>query len=441
MAWDLAQYKSNVTAGLIPADARLFADDAAFQTQDTAGNVVANAVGSAYLIPDVPAYGLPIPVGDSRLLPINVYSAIDTPSPGRSTTIHTDERGYLVPFCAPVGITKVWVDFGTGRVMLTAFDAVGSSVGGNSGNGIRSLIITYAPPNVINARYDDNYAAGVLSRYDDVVIGSGLEDPSSPYYTSTTAIIQKISTLSPGTVVWGYIDCGVTTGNLSLATLQAQINQWVSIGAKGIFCDVIGYAYQVPRSRQNDIINYIHSLGVGAILNVFNPDEVLSSAVDATYNPTGIASAATGADVILLESWVCNSDAYASPFYATFSDIKTRGDKAIAYRHSIGVRVFASNIFSHYDHTTAQLQSYRDYSEAFARVWRLDGSGIAASGYSSTGADVGKVTPQFSSIKPMPLHPNAPYLLNGPWTQAEAPDIGIVVTSDSGTNTHTWIQQ
>jgi hypothetical protein len=309
----------------------------------------------------------------------------------------------------------------------------------SSSNGLRSLLIFYAPPNIINGQFNDAYASGILSRYDDIVLGTGLEDPSSPYYASTTAIISSIYSLSPNSVVWGYIDCGVTTGNFSLAALQTQIDQWIAIGAKGIFCDVIGYAYHTPRSRQNAIIDYIHSKGVGAFLNSFNPDEILSPAVDATYNPSGTASSANSTDVLLLESWVFNSDAYANPFYATFSDVKTRADAARAYRNSMGIRIFATNIMSHNDHSYSQLKSYRDFSEALARVFRLDGSGIGASNYSSTGGDAGLVTAQFSSFQSIPLRPTAPYVLNGGWTQIQAPDLGITVNYDTGT--HTWSQQ
>ncbi len=309
----------------------------------------------------------------------------------------------------------------------------------SNSNGLRSLLIFYAPPNIINGQFSDTYASGILSRYDDIVLGTGLEDPSSPYYASTTAIISNIYSMSPNTIVWGYIDCGVTTGNFSLSALQTQIDQWIAIGAKGIFCDVIGYAYHVPRSRQNAIINYIHSKGVGAFLNSFNPDEILSSTVDATYNPSGTASSANSSDVLLLESWVFNSDAYASPFYATFSDIKTRADAARAYRNSMGIRIFATNIMSHNDHTYSQLKPWRDLSEALARVFRLDGSGIAASNYSSTGGDAGLVTAQFSSFQPIALRPTAPYVLNGGWTQVQAPDLGITVNYDTGVDT--WTQQ
>ncbi len=319
---------------------------------------------------------------------------------------------------------------------VTTAKLAAATVNGN--DGLRSLMIFYAPPNVLNAQFNDEYAAGVFSRFDDVVFGTGLEDPGSPYYASTTAIIQKIATLSPTTIVWGYIDTGVSTGNFSLATLQNQIDQWIAIGAKGIFCDVIGYAYGVSRSRQNSIINYIHSKGVGAILNVFNPDEVLSSAVDATYNPSGTATVADSRDVLLLESWVCNSDAYSSPYYATMSDIKTRADKARTYRSSLGIKIYAVNIIQHSGRTESQLNAYRGVAEALARTFRLDGSGTVPSNYSASGSDNGAAVARFSLLRPNPLRPTAPYILNGLWTQVDAPDLGITVQYDVGT--HTWTQ-
>jgi len=307
-----------------------------------------------------------------------------------------------------------------------------------AGDGLRSLLVYYAPPSVINTRYNNDYAAGILSRYDDVVLGTGLQDPGNGDYANTTAIIDKVTALSPSTVIWGYIDAGVSTANHSLATLQTQIDQWVDIGAGGIFCDVIGYAYGVSRARQNSIIDYIHSKDVGAILNTFDPDEVFSPAVNVTYNPTGVATHADETDVLLLESWVFNSDAYGSPHYTTFSDVKARGDAARAYRESLGVRIFTVNIIEHDGRTEEELDDYRGIAEALARTWRLDGSGVSASTYASTGADVATVAPRFWQLRSAPLRSSAPYVLNVSWTQIEAPDLGIVIDYTAGT--HTWTQ-
>jgi len=301
---------------------------------------------------------------------------------------------------------------------------------------LRSLLIFYAPPTTINAKFDLDYAAGIIARYDDVVFGTGLEDSGNAYHADTAAIISKVAALSPSTVIWGYIDTGISTGNLSLATINGQIDSWLAMGAKGIFLDVFGYDYGVTRTRQNAILNYIHSKNVGAILNVFNPDQALSSQVDATYNPGGTATAATNKDVLLLESWVFNSDAYASPYYATFSDIKTRADKARTYRQSLGIRIFAVNIIQHSGATTNAITDRHSFAEALARIWRLDASGVAVSNYASTGADVSVVSPRFFAIPPTPSRPNAPYYLNNAWTQIQAPDLGLTVDYDTGV--HTW---
>jgi len=310
----------------------------------------------------------------------------------------------------------------------------------SSNSGIRSFQIFYAQPNTMSGRFSDDYAAASLARYDDVVLGTGLEDPGNTYYTSTKNIIEKLASLSPSTVVWGYINVGVTTGNLSLATLQMQVDQWITAGAKGIFLDTFGYDYQVPRARQTSILNYIHSKNIGAIINVWNADDALSANVDATYNPTGAPTVANSSDVLLLESWVCNSDAYSSPYYATISDVKTRGDKAIAYRTGLGIRIYAANIMLHTGTSDATIDNYRGVSEGLARAWRLDGTALSASNYSSTGSDSGVIRPRFSQYQNIPLRQSGTYILNGGWTTIEAPDLGITINYDPGTSTFDWQQ-
>jgi len=306
--------------------------------------------------------------------------------------------------------------------------------------GIRSLLIVYSPPNIINTQYSDDYAAGILCRYDDVVLGSGLEDSGNTYHTSTQNIIQKVKAISPTTVIWGYIDTGVTTSNLPLSTIQTQVDEWLAMGAGGIFLDTFGYDYHTSRSRQNSILSYVHSKNVGAIINVWNPDDALSSAVDTTYNPTGVATVAGSTDVLILESWICNSDSYAAPYYATISDVKTRGDKAVAYRASLGLRIFAANIMLHTGTADNTLQNYRSLSEGMARAWRLDGTGLQPSNYSSTGSDLAVVSPRFSAYRDIPKRTSAPYILNGAWTQVQAPDLGITITYNAGTSTFSWQQ-
>ncbi|QQG50561.1 MAG: hypothetical protein HZB75_03435 [Candidatus Saccharibacteria bacterium] len=303
----------------------------------------------------------------------------------------------------------------------------------DTSDGLRSLCIFYSAPNIANAAYSDDYAAGYLSRFNDVVLGNGLQDPGHQYYASSVAILQKIADIGTDTVIWGYIDAGVTTSNLSLPALQVLIDQWIDIGVTNIFIDLFGYDYGVTRARQNAILDYIHAQNCHAFINVWNMDDAFSSAVNVTYNPSGIATTANSGDVVLLESWICNSDAYSAPHFATMSDIKTRGDKARAYRTSLGIRIYAVNIFEHNGATTQELDNYYGVSEAFARAFRLDGSGLMPSNFSSTGNDIGRLAPRRSTFGPLPFRPTATYWLNNTWTQVQAPDLGVIANLDTGT--------
>ncbi|MGZ9083353.1 MAG: hypothetical protein ACXW3U_14835 [Rhodoplanes sp.] len=126
------------------------------------------------------------------------------------------------------------------------------------------------------------------------------------------------------------------------------------------------------------MLDYIHGKGVGA-MNAWSMADALRPAVDASYNPSEVASHADSRDVYLLESWAFNSDALASPHYITLSDVKTRGDAARTWRTSSGVRMYAANILRHTGAEAAIIAEYRGMAEALAHIWRLDGSGVAVS--------------------------------------------------------------
>lgn len=321
-------------------------------------------------------------------------------------------------------------------------DKLASGLGTTTNTGLRPLLVFYSPPNIMNGRFSDDYAAGVLSRYGDVILPDGLYDSGHQYHASTQAIIQKLSALDTDTVLWGYIDLGVTNGatNTPIATLKTRVDAWIAMGVQGIFCDLVGYDYGVTRARQNEMITYIHGKGLPAFLNVWNSDDLLSSAVNATYNPTGTPTVANSSDAMMLESWICNTDAYSSPYFAQFTEIKERGDKAVAYRTSMGIRLYALSIYGYTGKTDSELKQLYDYTNAFARIWRLDGSGLGASNYSSTGNDLGKIKPFFSDLRSTPLRPTAGYSLNNTWTQTDATDLGLTVMYDPVNTVYTWSQ-
>jgi hypothetical protein len=304
------------------------------------------------------------------------------------------------------------------------------------------VCIYYGIPQGVNNYFSDTEAAQQFSIYDYVVFGTGLEDPGNTYHTSTVNIISLMKSLNPGIRVFGYIDLGVTTENLSIATMQLQVDQWVATGASGIFFDVAGYDFQVPRSRLNTMIDYVHSYGIGSIVNAFNSDDVMSSAVDPTYNPTGVATHMNSSDFILLESWVCNTDAYTSNNgFAIMFDIKTRADKVRTYRQTLGVRILTANIVNITSTSRPMTEKYFKMVEAFSLIFGIDGYGIGGSSYSSIGPDTDKLnaTPQYTPSFPRYFNPNTPYTINGSFTEVTRPDTGWTAHNDYTTETFFYV--
>ena len=128
-------------------------------------------------------------------------------------------------------------------------------------NGPEKLAIYYGWPSLVNdADGDVNVAAADFANFDIVVLGDGLEHPAHGDHDKTEQIISQL--VVSGTEVYGYIDMGVTTQNLSLATAQAYVDEWDAMGVTGIFWDDVGYDFGVDRARQVALMRRIRSTPV-----------------------------------------------------------------------------------------------------------------------------------------------------------------------------------
>lgn len=304
------------------------------------------------------------------------------------------------------------------------------------------LMIFYGVPQGVNSIFDDNQAAQIFSKYDYVVFGAGLEDPGNTYHASTVNIINIMRGLNPQVKVFGYVDIGVSTGNFTIPQMQTMVDQWVTTGIDGIFFDVAGYDFLVPRSRLNTMVDYVHAQNMGAFVNSFNPDDVMSSAVDPTFNPSGTPTKMDYRDFYLLESWVCNTDAYTgNNGFAIMFDIKTRADKARAYRLSLGVRIMTTNIVNVTSTSRADTERFFKMVEGMSIIFGIDGYGIASSTYGSFGPDAQKLnlTPQYSTNFPRIFSPYAPYTINGSFTEVTQWNTGITVHLDYLTATYFYL--
>jgi hypothetical protein len=303
------------------------------------------------------------------------------------------------------------------------------------------LLFYYGTPQGVNNLWDDNKAAQVFAQYDYVVFGNGLEDPGNTYNSSTTSIITKMRTLNSQVHVFGYIDLGVTSSNLSISTMQTMADQWQTTGADGIMLDEAGYDFHVPRSRLNTMVDYIHGKTMSAFVNAFTPDDVMSSAVDVTYNPSGTATHMDSRDYYLLESWLINTSAYSSAAgYTSFFNTRPRADSAIGYRNSLGVKVMAVGLVDYSSYSDEDNTKFFKVNEAAALAFSLDGYGLGASpDYSASGANANVVKHfSYDPSYPATYVPIPYYNITNDWIEISRPDIGLTVHVDTGTTTYSY---
>jgi hypothetical protein len=174
-------------------------------------------------------------------------------------------------------------------------------------------LLYYGYPIAIGESWNVEQAANIYSGYDVVVLGDTYQDPEHTVYAETVAIIKRLAEIAPKVRVVGYVPIGLDESwedsNLSMDELKFRVDQWNAIGAHGIFLDEFGYDYGVTRERQNEIVEYCHSLGKFVFANswsfeyCFNPDPMeISWMPDFHPNPNGLAPVLNANDYYLCEN-------------------------------------------------------------------------------------------------------------------------------------------
>ncbi len=198
---------------------------------------------------------------------------------------------------------------------------------------LRTLLIYYGYPSLINQAKSLSAAASQFARYNDVILGDGLEATTHPDHSNTVAILANPAMAH--TVVYGYIDLGVTTQDLSIAQIEARVDEWKATGAKGIFFDDFGYDFDTTRARQNAAVNYAHSKGLTVAVNAFVPADAFGTAIDPQHNPTGAPSRLYSSDAYLYESYQVVQGNFDSE-----GNWQTKVSALNGYRAKIGFHVF-----------------------------------------------------------------------------------------------------
>ncbi|MHA0856862.1 hypothetical protein [Paenibacillus sp. CMAA1364] len=255
------------------------------------------------------------------------------------------------------------------------------------------LVVYYGIPEGVNNLWDIDKAAKVFSEYDYVVFGDKLQLSDNVHFQSTKEIISKINKDKPSAIIFGYVDLGVTTDNLSMNVIKERIDQWKSIGIKGIFFDDAGYDYKVSRARFNEAVKYVHSVQLSAFINAWHPDQVMGSAIHPTYNPSGEKTALGRNDYYLLEDFLQSTDITKANSPSVFTPtFRQKIDKVLHYRKTMGVRLLSVSVMDYTSFSSTAVRKFFRMNESAAGIFSLDGYGIAPLDYSSSEVSEDKVT-------------------------------------------------
>jgi hypothetical protein len=237
----------------------------------------------------------------------------------------------------------------------------------------------YGYPSLVNgAQGDIARAAKVFSSYDIIVLGDGVEFPTmvknrQPVgvgrieYDRSKQIIASVLNQKTQAEFFGYVCLGDSQA-LSLASIKHRVVLWKELGVSGIFLDEAGYDWPlVTRARQNTIIRFVHSLGMSAFLNAYQPETLISIGARSAKNPSGEASALTSRDLILLESFPIKHGIYVAP-----SELRSRLEQAEKVRKEFSSRIVALS-------TTLESSSFREAQLEYAcwNAWMFDMDGVA----------------------------------------------------------------
>ncbi|PKM90416.1 MAG: hypothetical protein CVU87_02275 [Firmicutes bacterium HGW-Firmicutes-12] len=140
--------------------------------------------------------------------------------------------------------------------------------------------------------------------------------------------------LKDKTRIFGYIYLG--NKSISLNILKNEIDSIAEAKWYGVFIDQFGYDFNETRTRQNEIVDYVHSKGLSCFVNAWFIDDALGNEIDPEHNPTGEPSLLGKGDWYLLESFLMNNGGYTD-WEASWNKY-LKGNK---YKEELGVNIVA----------------------------------------------------------------------------------------------------
>jgi len=227
----------------------------------------------------------------------------------------------------------------------------------------KKLAIYHGLPSLVNGVTSIQDAIDVFKNYDLIVFVNGLENSLHPDHQNT---INIIAGLPVTTQVFGTID-----SSKPYPVNWAAIDNWISMGVHGIFCDRFGYDF-INRFHQNVIIEYIHSKNKIAFVKAANINDVLSNTQNPPKNPNGTSHMLLSSDWYLKEGYQIVNGSYQNPM-----TWKTDSELLLNYINSIQIACMATSDI------TAFNQNKLDYAYMSSVLYEFHAFGWGEFLYSS----------------------------------------------------------
>jgi hypothetical protein len=196
------------------------------------------------------------------------------------------------------------------------------------------LLVYYGWPSLINGVPYVTEAAAEFAAYDFVVIGAGIELPDHPDHQAAATVIAQ--PVMADTLVFGYINLGVTSETLTLTEVYQRVDWWQAMGIHGILFDAFGYDWEVTRERQNAAVEYAHSLGMPVVANGWLPADVFGDDAVPVYNPGAVPTQLGARDYYMSESYFVQVGEYQD--YQYWRD---KADLLASYQAELGFGILS----------------------------------------------------------------------------------------------------
>ena len=244
----------------------------------------------------------------------------------------------------------------------------------------------------------------ISSKFTHWVVGDSYQNPAHESYAQTVQIVANVR--AAGVKVYGYVPIGQNTSNLSLAEIQINIDRWVTVGVDGIFLDEFGFDYGNTRTRQIDVVNYVHSKNLPYCANAWVVEDFACDDVSeltwpsndyryinfTTYNPTNAVLPRTPTSCYLVENF-CFSHTGIVDVYDCQQRIEVVKSRAATKNFVVwSLAVFGETVPGFLD--TTKLGSFKTLDDACAYVaansfiFDLDIVGVGGYSFGSNGTPI-----------------------------------------------------